>query len=326
MIGHFPNRLNLDEYQVIVIHYSLIIAKTEWLSSLSKSKIFFYKGLKVVFIQDEYRWVNKTIETLKFLDVDVLYTVVPKNQQEKVYPKSELPGLRLETTLTGFVPSNLADLDRSGFLGRPIDIGYRGRKISCAYGRLGQEKQLIAEGFSTVAEDYALKSDIAYGESDRLYGDKWISFISNCKSMLGTESGANVFDFEGTIIPAVENAENANPELSFEELETRYFPGLDGRIVMNQISPRCFECAALGTLMVLFEGSYSGILSPWEHFVPLKKDFSNSEEVVDAIMDEEIWGRITTQAYKEIACNRQFSFEKFEQDSCSPHNNKVYLL
>ena len=314
MIGDVPIDLNFDDYQVIIIHYSLILAKSAFISPFSKSKLKWFKGLKVALIQDEYRWVNDTIRALKFVGIDLLYSCVPKKEQEKVYPKSLLPSLQLETTLTGFVPETLLTVDRPDYEKRTIDVGYRGRKISSAYGRLGQEKQLIAKGFSRASGNYKLKTDIAYGENDRLYGDNWTSFIINCKAMLGTESGASVFDFDGTVIPTVEKAESENPSLSFEELEKQYFPGLDGNIIVNQISPRCFECAALGTLMVLFEGDYSGILKPWQHYVPLKKDFSNIDKVVATLKNRDVWTDITNQAYDEIACNETFSFEKFAKD------------
>jgi hypothetical protein len=39
--------------------------------------------------------------------------------------------------------------------------------------------------------------------------------------------------------------------------------------------------------MVLFEGRYSGVLKPHRHYIPLKKDFSNFDEVVAKIRDVE---------------------------------------
>ena len=37
--------------------------------------------------------------------------------------------------------------------------------------------------------------DLSYEEHDRIYGRAWLKFICSCKTMLGTESGASVFDF-----------------------------------------------------------------------------------------------------------------------------------
>ena len=93
--------------------------------------------------------------------------------------------------------------------------------------------------------------------------------------MLGVESGASVFDFTGEIQSKVEQYEKENPGADFYEIRDKFFKKEDGKISLNQISPRCFEAAALKTLMILYEGEYSGILVPWRHYVPLKKDHSN---------------------------------------------------
>ena len=313
-LGDASQDVNFEDYDVVVIHYSLILSKNEYVSPMTKLRLRGYNGLKVVLIQDEYRWVNNTIRMLRFLGIDLLFSCVPQKEIEKVYPRSELPRLTIKPTLTGFVPSKLLSIKRPDFHDRDIDVGYRGRKISAAYGRLAEEKWRIADGFSVVAKRHDLKIDIDYQESARLYGDKWIAFITNCKAMLGAESGASVFDFEGTIIPAVESAEKENNQVTFEELENKYFPGLDGKIKVNQISPRCFECASLGTLMVLFEGEYSGVLEPWKHYVPLMKDFSNGDEVINSLKDEKTWTNITTSAFEEIACNPDYSFRKFAEE------------
>jgi hypothetical protein len=82
----------------------------------------------------------------------------------------------------------------------------------------------------------------------------------------------------------------------------------EGRIRLNQISPRCFEAAALGTLMVLYPGLYSGVLEPWRHYVPLEKDHSNMDQVVRTIRDRDTWERITKQARQEVALNPRYGF------------------
>ena len=38
--------------------------------------------------------------------------------------------------------------------------------------------------------------------------------------------------------------------------------------------------------MILFEGSYSGIIKPDEHFIMLKKDFSNFDNVLKKSKDD----------------------------------------
>ncbi|MBT8506740.1 hypothetical protein B1F79_04690 [Coxiella-like endosymbiont of Rhipicephalus sanguineus] len=72
--------------------------------------------------------------------------------------------------------------------------------------------------------------------------------------------------------------ENENdPEVAERILEL--LESIGEKIDYNQISPRHFEAVATKTLQILYEGEYSNILKPWVHYVPLKKDYSNFDEV-----------------------------------------------
>jgi hypothetical protein len=304
----------LDQFDIVIIHYTISIFYDgrcpAWLRLLLRNT----KAKKVVFIQDEYRVINDVIDNLNYLKIDLLFTCVPNNEIEKVYPVSKLPGLKKINTLTGFVSEGLLAYSQVPYVDRPMDVVYRARKLSAWYGRLGQEKWMIAEKFSRDSAKYNLKTDISYHEKDRIYGVNWIRFLQNAKAALGCESGASVFDFTGEIQRDVESYEKKHAELLFEEIEEIFFKGLDGGIKIHQISPRCFECAALGTLMILYEGDYSGILIPWRHYVPLKKDHSNMDEIVEVLRDQNKWQEITQQAYLEVAMNPKYSYQSFIKD------------
>src|SRR5690606_11640045 len=148
---------------------------------------------------------------------------------------------------------------------------------------------------------YGLVCDISYREEDRLYGNAWIKFLSRCKAVLGVESGASVFDFTGDIQRNVERHLARDPTATFETLRDLYFRDAEGKISLAQISPRSFESAALRTLMILYDGEYSGILVPWRHYVPLRKDHSNMDEVVAALRDPVRCREIVDCAYREVA-------------------------
>jgi hypothetical protein len=129
--------------------------------------------------------------------------------------------------------------------------------------------------------------------------------------MLGTETGASVFDFTGAIRQAVEDHLRRDPRADFETLQRLYFADEEGRIRVNQISPRCFEAAALRTLLILYEGEYSGLLTPWRHYVPLKKDYSNLDEVLATLRNPSKAQHIVDTAYDEVARNPTNSYAGF---------------
>lgn len=307
-IPALPGYLDLSLYDVLVLHYSNYLPSPQHLNEATKSRIAAYRGLKVLLLQDEYRAVNAMHELIRNLGIHVLYTCVPESEHEKVYPASRLPGLRCVTNLTGYVPERLLGWPVVRRADRNIDVGYRARKLPFWLGSLAAEKWQIAPKFIQATQGQGLRLDLSYREQDRLYGDAWTDFLMRCRTMLGVESGASVFDFTGELQATVEAYERDHPAATFEEIQQKFLAAHEGRIRLNQISPRCFEAAALRTGMVLYEGEYSGILQPWRHFIPLKKDFSNMDAVVAAIRDERFLSEMTDRAYDEIAQNRRYSY------------------
>ena len=312
IIRELPRNLDLDRFDVIIIHYTLTICKDRYLDQDAKRRLRDTASLKVIFLQDEYRHVDATVEAMRDLRAAVLFTCVPEREIEKVYPEERLPGVLKVNVLTGYVSPKLAELPPPPPLrGRPLDVGYRSRRVPAWLGELGREKWRIGERFLTDANSYGLRCDISIKEEDRIYGAKWGHFLTNCRAVLGVESGASVFDFTGEIQHRVEEEERLHPEVTFKELREAYFFDLEGRIRLNQISPRCFEAAARGTLMILYEGEYSGRLKPWQHYVPLKKDHSNMEEVVSLLRDDEKAQAIVDRALKEVVRVPENSYGAF---------------
>jgi hypothetical protein len=311
MLGDMPVSLDLSRFDALIVHYTLVACSDFYLSPASRARIAAFKGLKALFIQDEYRHVNASVRAMRELGIDVLFTCVPQREIEKVYPDEALPGVHKVNVLTGYVPVGLTERKALPFEARRVDVGYRGRKVPAWLGELGHEKWRIGIRFAEDAARYGLVCDIGYREEDRLYGDAWTVFLGGCKAVLGVESGASVFDFTGDIKKSVDAHVAREPATSFETLRDLYFKDAEGRISLAQISPRSFESAALRTLMILYEGEYSGILVPWRHYVPLKKDHSNMDEVVAVLRDPARWREITDHAFDEIACDERNSFRAF---------------
>ena len=312
-ISHLPSRLDLNRFDAIIIHYTIAIGyfREHYIDKEAMERISKFKGMKIVFIQDEYRSVNSVLDTLSFLKIDVLFTCLPDGEISKVYSEEDLPDVAKYNTLTGYVPKALTKVSVPQVSQRKVDVAYRTRKPSFWLGELGYEKWQIADLFIKHAGGNELCLDISYDEADRIYGEKWTEFVSSCKTMLGVESGASVFDFTGGLQEKVDLYVAQNPKVSFRDVQDKFLHPYEGLIYLNQISPRCFEAAALRTVMLLFEGEYSGILKPWEHYIPLKKDFSNFEEVLLALKDDSFLQKIADRAFEEIALNSAYSYEMF---------------
>lgn len=317
-----------DEFDALVVHYSVTISAAK-LPEQVAAKIRGYRGYKIAFIQDEYRWVDATAAAIADLGIYLIYSVVNEQVIDAIYHHEAIRGVRRRHTLTGFVSDALTTVPVPEYERRPIDVGYRARKLPMWLGSFGQEKWIIGERFKRDAVRYGLVCDIEHDESKRIYGGGWTAFLSNCKAVLGTESGASFIDFSGEVQLAVEAFEQVDPDARFEEVQARFLGARDGETVIQVISPRCFEAAALRTLMILYPGPYSGVLEPWRHYVPLERDHGNMDEVVAVLRDPDRARRIIDNAYREIALNPLYGFrtmvEDFDRDIAErvPVQNRV---
>jgi len=77
--------------------------------------------------------------------------------------------------------------------------------------------------------------------------------------------------------------------------------------LMNQISPRAFEAAATRTLMILYPGEYSGVLVPWQHYLPLERDFSNFKTIVEILSDNRQVDEITERTFNDVIASKKYN-------------------
>lgn len=307
-----PCLVDLNFFDAVVIHYSVRLSLANHISPAFAAQLRGFMGPKLLTIQDEYDCTNRAKEWMRHLGIDVVFTCVPEAYIEAVYPQAELPGVRFIQTLTGFVPADYQDIEVDGDPAhRKVLIAYRGRSLPFWYGKLGMEKVEIGKEMRKRCEERGLAVDIDWREESRIYGDGWYDFIKSCRAMLGSESGSNVFDFEGTLRASIEAAQAENPDIGFDEIFERFLAGHEGKIRMNQVSPRIFEAIAFRTGLILFEGEYSGVVKPDVHFIPLKKDFSNFDEVIVKVQDDEYMRRMTERAYNDVIKSGRYSYRQF---------------
>lgn len=305
--------LRLDAYDAVVVHYTVFVLYDDHLSPWFREQLAGFDGLKAQFIQDEYRQVDAMTARMRELGIGVVFSSVPADAVPDVYG-DRLPGVEVLPTLTGYVPAELVGRPRPPLAGRPLDVVYRGRSIPYWLGRLGQDKVTIGREFLERAAATGLRCDIAWTEADRIYGDAWYEFLRSSRATLGTESGASIVDFDGSLQQRTESYLREHPTAGFDEVERELLAPYEGNAVIEAISPRVFEAAALGTAMVNFAGRYSDAIEPWTHYVPLEKDFSNFDKVVAAIQDEEALDAMAGRAHEDLVASGRYSLERFVAD------------
>ncbi len=307
--------INFNLFDVIIIHYSLRLTSTGIGPHIPSDSITNglenFPGLKILFIQDEYDRIKISWSWIKRLGIQTIYSSVPEKFWPQVYPKDELGQIELVHTLTGYVPEELEKLAIKPTEFRKLLIAYRGRNLPFWYGDLGQEKEFIGVKMSEIARAKNLPVDIEWTEEKRIYGSDWYTFLSSAKVTLGTESGCNVFDFDGELSASIRDFMSKNPTTTYQTVRQTFLEVHEGKIGMNQISPKIFEAIALRTGLVLFEGTYSNIVQANIHYIPLKKDFSNIEEVLEKIQDDQYLKQMTERAYKDVIESGAYRYISF---------------
>jgi hypothetical protein len=301
-----------DNFDAIVVHWSVCVFYDGTFPAEVRMMLRKFTGAKILFIQDEYRNITDVHENLLLMKIDTLFTLAPVEAIPIIYPKSVLGDITIIQCLAGYVPDIPSDLELLPYKQRSMDVFYRGRELPFWMGRHSYDKSDIAVKFLQHLKLNNITNfnvDIAYKEQDRVYKD-WYTCLGSAKAVLGVESGAEVWDLDGSIRAKIESFVENSPSLGFEEIEKRFFTGMP-LCLYHMISPRCFECAMLKTLMVLYEGEYSGILIPNKHYIPLKKDFSNIEQVLLMLQDADYCQRIIDQAYADVASNNTYTYEYF---------------
>lgn len=305
--------IDLSYFDVIVLHYSVRMAYNWHLSPHFSRALQDYKGFQVVFTQDEYDLTENARNWFEKLGINLVYTCVPPEYVDLVYPSKRFPNIKFKQNLTGYVPIHH---ERFRSYIKPIRerecyIAYRSRNLPFWYGDLGQEKSAIAKGVKALCEQHSIQVDIEYEESQRIYGDNWYRFLAKSKATLGTESGANVFDDHGHIRESIKAELEKNPDITYEEVSEKYLKGHDGIVRMNQVSPRIFESILFRSALILFEGTYSGVVLPNLHFIPLKKDFSNFDEVRTKLLDDDYLQQMVDRAYQDVIESEKYSYQNF---------------
>ena len=304
-------RLDLRPFDVIVIFWDVFLLGPE-LADVVRAQIARAPAVKVVFLQDEYRDVRAVNQAMAELGVRLAFTCVAEADHRVFYPAEAIPTLEgLYTVLPGYVPRYLEETRLDVAAPRAIDIGYRSRAMPFYLGDLGQDKTVIAERFQALARAQRLVGDISVLERDRLYGRQWVKFLRECRCVLGTSSGASVVDFTGEIRRACERHLALCPDASYPEVKARFFADADWKVMIDTVSPRVFEAAALGCTLVQHEGLYGGILRPDEHYICVRRDYSNTADVIDRVQDRGFCREMAERTHRDLIASGRYSFQAF---------------
>jgi len=257
---------------------------------------------KAFFIGNEYKAMPEKMEFCETLGLSLLVSQSSSPAVHALYRErlrcsvTGIPNTGLDTTL--FTPAAAA--------ARPIDLGYRA-EISPNY--LGHNERVeMANFFHEHAARLGLAVDLSLDRKDRFDETGWAGFLNRCKGQLGTEAGGDYFELTDTTRLAVLAYEREHPHASFEDVRRRFFDGYRQPTPLRVLSGRHVEAAGTRTVQILFEGHYDGYFQPDEHYIPLRKDFTNADDAIRKFRDDGYARRIADNAWS--MATRELTYER----------------
>jgi hypothetical protein len=86
---------------------------------------------------------------------------------------------------------------------------------------------------------------------------------------------------------------------------------MDGQLGIRAISPRHLEACATRTAQILIEGEYIPDLRPDEHYLELRSDFRNVEDVLDRVASGEGRAEMAERARADVVDSGRYTYESF---------------
>jgi hypothetical protein len=272
---------------------------------------------KIVFPQDDY-WQCEVRDQF-YVDwaIDEVHPVCPASSWSELIPRSLQSGVRVTQGYTTYVTPYMRSLALNSrtWAARDFDVVYRASRTPTVPNRLGVVKSIIGDKFlKAVGTQAGLKLDVGSGTGSMIVGAAWHDFVGNSRAILGSNSGSSIRLKNAAVARGILEYQFHHPHAGIEQIEQDAIPPEDRDKFYTAISPRNVEAALLNTLQILVPGPYSGILQPYEHYIPLDEDCGNVEQILDVLNDEARCRRIIDACRERVLSTSELSVERLIHD------------
>lgn len=298
----------------VIFHHSVT---TVWDRKRYQSKIdswlsySFGSARKIALMQDEYKNVDLLRGFVDSLSIDKVFTLAPPSQWPSIYGQEIIKKGILEQYLAGYL--EFAQPNVQSTSPRSLDIGYRSdwSKMHVKLGLTGSLKREIATVVEASAMSAGLKTDIKVGTEHFIRGGDWNLFLQNCRYVIGVPSGSSVLDQYGSIEQQLSDRLKRMPDTGEQQLYDEIVSKEEGSLGLEVLSPRHFEAILNGCGQILVESDYNGVLQPWKHYLPLKRDFSNLDELLGLVADEPLRLEMLENCKRDVLASSRYQYRYF---------------
>ena len=230
----------------------------------------------LLFFGNEYMGMTEKIGFARSVGAEFIGSQLQLESARWLYAESEATVLAMPQALNPRVYRQLGGP-------RDTDIGFRGDLYDQAYALGDVERISILREVKARGPELGLTIDIEYGRVER---QAWNKLLNGWLGITGAESGTYFLERDDDTRNRVIEFLRLQPTAEWAEVYARFFEGRPVEHSGKAISSRHFEALGTETVQVLVEGFYNGILEPDLHYLAVRRELSNLEEVLRRFSDQ----------------------------------------
>lgn len=290
----------IGRYELIVLLPSTNANNLNWnetvIHPFLQSALKWRKGKILFFIGDETKQVPERMALIKKLEVDFVASQLPLDVAQ--YQYSDCVTTKAISMPPALNPGVFKPVIPQS--NRFIDIGVRAYEYPWYIG--DRERATMLQNFlsnpSVIRKQ--LITDISFNPAKRFDRKGWARFLNSCKATISTEAGTSFLERDDHTRNSVNTYRKMKPTASFDEIYQRFFAEYQNPISGKCISSRHFEAIGCKTCQIMFPGRYNDILEGGQHYIELKRDLSNIDEVFEKFRDDQYRNDLIDRAYEYI--------------------------
>ena len=293
--AHSYLQKHIKEFDLIILMHSVLGDNVEIIipfEQVLKERT----GKLLSFVGNEYDLMLKKKAFLQNVDADYIASQLPHEAYTFVYKELSAQLIEAPHALNEniYCPSKI---------NKVYDIAFSGAKYGIFIGDL--ERNNLIETIANFTPN--LKNKINIGKNKNLPRNLWVELLQSAKATVGAEAGTYFLDRNGSLLEQSKEYIQQNPDANLDDLLEKIFDNTSIEYVSGKaISSRHFEPVGTKTCQILLEGNFNGILREGEHYISVKKNFSNLKDVIDVYSDHDLRNEIVERAYAYISENHTY--------------------
>ena len=288
----------IDSFRLIQKKYDLIVLlPSVYSNGLRLPKILRFLLFKIrkspcaVFFVNEYKHAQRKINFINKFEIEYIVSQMPLDIANWLYSETKAKVISLPPALSSIEYDNIKEFEN-----RKIDLGTRLHNVPFYLG--SKDKFKVLEFAQCLSDDFVV--DVKMTKGYEFKGNEWLEFLGDCKFTIAAQAGTSYLEKDDTSMKLIKKYLQNNADATFDEVYERFFKNYSHQISGQCITPRHFEAIKVKTCQILIEGRYNDILTPNVHYIELKNDLSNIDNVVEKMNDTEFCKSIIENAYTYV--------------------------